>query len=198
MSGEKEDDRVKEQLVTYDVYAAMPEDGHRYEIFDGVLEMMSPGPSNVHQGIGLELSYLLMQSCKSDYVIRTAPLDVILSETNVLQPDVVMVHRSRMDIVTMRGIEGPPDLVVEVLSPGSRKRDRVRKLPIYAKHGVPEYWIVDPSARTLERLVLADGAYEIVDVFEEDDVVASEKLPCVSFKVSELFADESVWRLLNS
>ncbi|MFD0671081.1 Uma2 family endonuclease [Cohnella sp. GCM10027633] len=198
MSGKKEDDRVKEQLVTYDVYAAMPEDGHRYEIFDGVLEMMSPGPSTVHQGIGMELSLLLSRSCKSDYVILTAPLDVILSRMNVLQPDIVMVHRSRMEILTMRGIEGAPDLVVEVLSPGSRKRDRVRKLPIYAKHGVPEYWIVDPSARTLEQLTLAGGKYEASNLFEEDDVVASEKLSCVSFKVSELFADESIRRLLGN
>lgn len=197
MAGEKEDDRVKEQPVTYETYAAMPEDGHRYEIFDGVLEMMSPGPSTVHQGIGVRLSYLLLQSCDSNYVILTAPLDVILSRTNVLQPDVVMVRRDRMDIVTMRGIEGAPDLVVEVLSPGSRRRDRVRKMPIYAKHGVPEYWIIDPESRTLEQFVLSDGKYELNELFEEDDVVASERLPCVSYRVGELFADESIRRLLK-
>lgn len=197
MARKREDeDRIKEQLVTYEVYAEMPDDGHRYEIFDGVLEMMSPGPNTVHQGVGGEL-LILLQSCRSDYVILIAPLDVILSQTNVVQPDIVMVHRSRMDILTIRGVEGAPDLVVEVLSPGSRHRDRVKKLKIYAKHGVPEYWIIDPVTRTLEQLRLCDGRYEIHELFEEEDLVASDKLPCISFAIGDLFKDESVRKFLN-
>jgi len=190
-------DRIMEHPVTYEAYAEMPDDGQRYEVLDGELELMSPSPSTVHQVIGSSL-HLLVQSCASEYFILTAPLDVILSRTNVVQPDLIMIHRSRSDIVTMRGVEGAPDLVVEVLSPWSHKRDRQCKLNIYARHGVPEYWIVDPAAQTLERFELtSEQRYELRDLFENDDRVTSDKLPCVSFPVSGLFKDELVRRLLE-
>ncbi|WP_199615931.1 Uma2 family endonuclease [Paenibacillus alkalitolerans] len=182
-------ERVKEQPVTYEVYAAMPEDGQRYEIVDGVLEMLSPGPSTSHQAVGGELEYVLKQSCKSDYVIYDAPLDVILSETDVRQPDIIMIHRSRLHILTPRGVEGVPDLVVEIVSPGSRKRDKVDKLKTYAKYGVAEYWIVDPDARTMEQFVLRDGSFELHNLFEGDDPVTSDKLPCVRFIISDIFKE---------
>lgn len=183
-------DRVKEQPATYDMYAAMPDDGHRYEIIDGVMEMMSPGPSTSHQSICRDLMFILMQSCKTDYIIFTSPIDVILSQTNVVQPDVLMIHRSRSHIVSKRGIEGAPDLVVEILSPGSRRRDKRLKMRAYEAHGVPEYWIIDPDARTLEQYVLSiDDGYQLCDVFEGDDKVASDKLPCVSFSIDDIFHD---------
>jgi len=185
----KSADRVKEELFTYDRYAAMPDDGNRYEIVDGALELLSPGPSPMHQSIGGELAYRLKQTCSADYLIFSAPLDVILSATDVRQPDLVMVHRSRASIVTRRGIEGPPDLVAEVLSPGSRKRDKVGKMTTYAKYAVPEYWIVDPDAFTLEQYVLVEERYELRNVFEGDDEVVSDKLPCVAFRVGDLFED---------
>ena len=183
------EDRVKEQPVTYDIYASMPDDGMRYEVLDGVLEAMSPSPTATHQTIIGEL-HLLMQRCKSEYLIYLAPLDVILSHRNVLQPDLLLVHRSRADIVTERGVEGAPDLVVEILSPSSRARDKVVKMKIYAKHGVPEYWVIDTGVRTLERYVLTEaGIYELRDLFEENSAVSSDKLPCVSFVVGDLFSD---------
>jgi len=151
---------IKEQEVTYEAYAAMPDNGQRYEIFDGKLEMMSPGASATHQAISGTLMYTLMQSCKADYVVYHPPFDVILSEINVVQPDMMMVHRSRLGIVTERGIEGPPDLVVEIISPGSRKKDKVVKLRTYAKFGVQEYWVIDSDARTLEQYRLSGESYE--------------------------------------
>lgn len=184
----KQPDRVKEELFTYEMYAAMPEDGNRYEIVDGKLELM-PGPNFSHQSIGGELFHLMKLTCRSDYIVIVAPFDVILSERDVRQPDVMAVHRSRAAIVTMRGIEGPPDLVVEVMSPGSRKRDRIGKMATYAKYDVPEYWIIDPDSVTLDRYVLRGGRYELDTVFEEDDLVASEKMPCITFRVRDLFSD---------
>ncbi|MFB9276470.1 Uma2 family endonuclease [Cohnella cellulosilytica] len=189
-------DRIMEHPVTYEAYAEMPDDGQRYEVLEGELELMSPAPSTVHQVIGSAL-HLHVQGCASEYFILIAPLDVILSRTNVVQPDLIMVHRSRADIVTMRGVEGAPDLVVEVLSPWLHKRDRERKLNIYAKHGVPEYWIIDPAAQTLERFELnGELQYELRELCENDDRISSDKLPCVSFPVGELFKDELVRRLL--
>lgn len=182
---------IKESPVTYDMYADMPDDGQRYEIIDGILELMTPGPSTNHQIICGEIGYRLMSNCRSDYLIYHAPLDVILSDINVVQPDLIMIHRSRLHIVTKRGVEGAPDLVVEVLSPGSRKRNRVIKQGVYAEHGVPEYWIVDADARTLElyRLFEGESSYALIDVFEGNDAVASDRLPCVSFMASDIFRE---------
>lgn len=183
------EDRVLEHPVTYEAYAGLPDDGMRYEVLEGALEAMSPSPTANHQSVSMDLA-LRLQRCKSDYLILAAPLDVILSRTNVLQPDLILIHRSRTDIVTRRGVEGAPDLVVEILSPRSRARDKVRKMKIYAKHGVPEYWVVDIDARTLERHVLTEtGAYELTELFESGDTVSSEKLSCASFALDELFND---------
>ncbi|MCD9020782.1 Uma2 family endonuclease [Cohnella silvisoli] len=130
------------------------------------------------------------KSCKSDYIIYSAPLDVILNGTNVVQPDILMIHRSRQHIVTARGIEGPPDLVVEIISPGSRKRDKVKKMTVYEKHGVPEYWIIDSETRMLEQYLQNDRErYELCDLFEGDDRVTSNKLPCVAFVISAIFSE---------
>jgi len=187
---DKDTDKIKEQPVTYDIYAAMPDDGQRYEVIDGVLEMMSPSPTATHQGISVIMSFELVRSCNSDYMIYAAPLDLILSKTNTIQPDLMMIHRSRLHIVTPRGVEGLPDLVVEILSPGSRKRDKVKKMAVYEKHAVPEYWVVDPQARTLEQYQLNDGGqYELCDLFEGDERVHSDKLPCVAFTVKDIFKD---------
>ncbi|THF72869.1 Uma2 family endonuclease [Cohnella fermenti] len=189
-SNKRNEDVVREGQVTYEMYAEMPDDGQRYEVIDGVLEMMPPGVTTTHQVIARELLMLLAGSCRSDYIVLFAPLDVILTRTNVLQPDVLMVHRSRSAIVTNRGIEGVPDLVVEILSPSTRKRDKVVKSKVYAKHGVPEYWMIDPLTKTLEQYGLTDGGYyELENEFGGEDVVASDKLPCVSFPVSKLFAE---------
>lgn len=182
--------KLKEQSVTYDMYAELPDDGQRYEILNGVLELMSPGPSPTHQEVSRELEFIFMQGCRNEFLIYHAPIDVILSDRNVVQPDILMLHRSRQHIVTNRGIEGAPDLIVEIVSPGSRSRDRITKFNLYAQHGVPEYWIIDAVSRTLERYRLAeDGQYQIVNLFEGDEPVYSDKLPCVSFVLSEIFRD---------
>lgn len=192
------EERVGEQQVTYDIYAALPDDGLRYEVLDGSLELMSPGPNTSHQILSYNLQAKLSGSCKSEYLILYAPLDVILSPTNVVQPDLIFIRPERADIVTKRGIEGPPDLVVEILSPGSRHRDRVRKLRIYEKHGVPEYWILDPGAQTLEQHLLQGDRLELSRVYEGEEAVTSERLPCVSFTVAGLFDDPTLQRLLSS
>ena len=190
MKKKREDEPiVREGPVTYDDYAAMPDDGNRYEIIDGVLEMMSPGPMTVHQGVSGEL-FLFLQSCRSEYVMFLAPFDVILSRTTVLQPDILMIHRSRIEIVKPHGVEGAPDLVVEILSPSTRKRDKVVKAAAYAKHRVPEYWLVDPEARTLEQYRLDGERYELAQTYEEEDRVSSDKLPCVLFMLGELFNED--------
>lgn len=182
----KPDYLIREQPITYEDYAKLPDDGIRYEINDGRLEVMTPGPNPLHQFVVQQIEHRMMQNCSRDYVALSAPIDLILSETEVRQPDIAMIHRHRLSIITKRGIEGPPDLVVEVLSPHSAKRDRQQKLYAYAKYLIPEYWIVDINNELLEQYVLTDQQYELLEVFQEDESVHSWKFPCISFTMRDI------------
>lgn len=175
---------IKESPVTYELYANMIDDGNRYEISDGVLELMSPSPTFTHQSMIFEIQLLLNNSCRKDFIIVSSPIDVILSDTEVRQPDIVMIHRSRMSIIGNRGINGAPDLVVEVTSEHSRRRDKVRKRIVYAKYGVAEYWIVDLTNFTLEQYVRIEDRYELVEVYGGDDLIHSRTALCVSFSMN--------------
>lgn len=187
---ERHPETVRESPVTYDDYAAMPDDGNRYEVAAGRLELMSPSPTALHQMMSLKICSALERTCSNDYLIMFAPLDVILSPTEVRQPDIIMVHRNRLSIVTIRGVEGAPDLVAEIVSPHSRKRDKVDKTRTYAKYGVPEYWIIDPAAQTLEQYVLLGETetYELLDVISGDESIRSERLPCISFTMNDIMS----------
>ena len=176
---------IREGEWTYDDYAALDDD-NRYEIAGGKLELMSPGPNLIHQMISSEMAGVLRQTCELDYIILSAPLDVILSPKEVRQPDLILVRRDRMHILSKRGIEGPPDLVVEILSPSTRRRDRIDKMKAYARYLVPEYWVVDPEAGALEQYVLTDVRYELVNIYQGEDRVSSTSFPCVSFTMKEI------------
>ncbi len=177
---------VKEHPATYDDYANLPDDGKRYELADGVLELMSPAPTPKHQVISNQMQTVLTNSCQSEYIMFASPIDLILSPTEVRQPDIVMVHRNRLGIITRRGIEGAPDLVGEILSPHSIKRDKHKKLIAYAKYQIPEYWIVDPANEALEQYVLSSNKYELLEIYERDETVQSDRLPCVSFTMAQI------------
>jgi Uma2 family endonuclease len=188
-SDKKKHDQIREGLVTYEIYADMPDDGQRYEVDDGQLELMSPAPAPRHQSVINEIVFKLNQSCRSDYIIYTSPIDVILSDIEVRQPDIVMVHHTRMSIITQRGIEGPPDLVMEVVSPHSRKRDKVKKTKAYARYGVAEYWIIDPANRTIEQYVINEDKYELAEVYNDDEPIHSERVTCAAFTLAEILAE---------
>lgn len=183
MNNKKEKEKkdiIKENNLTYDDYASF-EDGNRYELVQGQLELMSPSPSTVHQLLSAEIYKKIESGCSSNYFIFFAPIDVILAPTDVRQPDIALVSRKRIDILTNRGIEGAPDLVIEILSPSSLKRDKVDKLKTYAHFDIPEYWIIDPKSGALEQYVLKKDHYEIIDIFQEDESVTSPNIACVSF-----------------
>lgn len=186
---DKKEPKVRESLVTYEIYANMPDDGLRYEVDDGKLELMSPAPIPTHQMISTNMLTVIHHTCGQDYIILTAPVDVILSDIEVRQPDLVLIHRSRMSIIKKRGIFGAPDLVVEISSEHSLRRDRVRKTKAYAKYGVPEYWIVDMGNSALEQYILDGDKYELVEMFIGDEPVRSERLPCICFTMKELTRD---------
>ena len=104
-------------------------------------------------------------SRKSGGVTLVAPADVVLSDATIVQPDLLYVAKKHRNIVEDR-VDGPPDIVIEVLSEGSERRDRIEKFATYAEYGVPEYWIVDQSAQWIEFLILKDGAYVVTQPAE--------------------------------
>lgn len=176
---------------TYEDLLLMPE-GKRYEILEGEL-MMVPAPGREHQAVLLDLAYLLKAhvDAQGSGKVFVAPFDVILSDTDVLQPDVIYLSAERTDRLHDNGIHGAPDLVVEVLSPGTEKRDRQVKSRIYARYGVRELWLVDPGARRIEilRPVGRGDAFELAGFCEGDRKLESTVLPDLVFMAGEVFRD---------
>ena len=119
--------------------------------------------------------------------VYTAPIDVILSPTTVLQPDVVFVAAARTAIITDRAIEGPPDLVVEILSAGTARRDRGAKAKLYARFGIPHYWVLDPKAHTFEALSLHGHSYRLVASAAGADRIAAAPLADLNLDLASLW-----------
>jgi len=150
------------QRWTYSEFARLPSEGStRHEIIDGEL-VVTPSPTGRHQRIVTDMVTLLNVFVRSHGLgqVFTGPLDVLFAEGDYLEPDILFVRSGRADLVTDRGIEGPPDLVVEVLSPSTAARDHGIKLERYRLYGVPTYWVIDPDERTVEVWDLAHGASE--------------------------------------
>ncbi len=147
--------------LDYSDYAAIPDDGKRYEVLDGNL-FVTPAPTPVHQRISTRLQRQLESYFEARALgeVFNAPIDVILSQHDIVQPDLVVVTRAAQ--VSKRGLEGVPLLVVEILSPATREHDRGRKARRYAALGVPHYWIVDPDARRVECHRAAASGHELV------------------------------------
>lgn len=167
--------------LTYQDYAALPDDGRRYQILDGEL-CVTAAPGSRHQEISGNLFATLYAYVKTHGLgkVLPAPLDVILSDTSIVQPDVVFVAADRLVRVSARGIEGAPTLAIEILSPTTATLDRRRKRDLYARHGVTYYWIVDGDARTIEMYRLAGETYELLARVTGDVPVSVEPFPGLS------------------
>jgi Uma2 family endonuclease len=151
---------------TYADYAALPDDGNRYEIIAGVL-YTTPAPGAGHQSVSARLVTFLVTHVEFAGLGRVfaAPVDVELAPDTVVQPDIVVILSANLDRITPSRIIGAPDLVVEILSPGTAGHDQREKQDAYARAGVGEYWIVDPGAQTVELLTLDQGGYRSHGVF---------------------------------
>ena len=151
---------------------------------------MAPAPNTPHQVISFDLTLLLGPFVRGNQLgcLLYSPVDVIFSEENTLQPDLIFVSREREHIITNRGCEGAPDIVVEILSPSTRARDLETKREIYARYGVGEYWIVDPVARTVRLLELAGNEFVTRALLDESGEITSPLLPGLSIPVSRIFA----------
>jgi Uma2 family endonuclease len=159
-------------VLTYKEYEALPADGRRYEIHEGELSVTA-APSPRHQIISRNLFRILDTYVKTQGIgeVLYAPLDVILSDTSIVQPDIVYLDPARVGAISQRGVEGPPTLVVEVLSPATTLIDRSTKHQLYASYGVPFFWLVDPEGRTVDAFVLGPQGYSLaVRAFGNDPV----------------------------
>lgn len=165
----------------------LPEDNKRREILEGEL-LVTPSPSASHQTILLNLATALRGYLKDRPVgkVFVSPLDVILSEFDVLQPDLVFVLNEKSGIVK-DWVRGAPDLVVEILSPTTAARDRGIKLKAYARFGVKEYWIVDPDEQAVEVYRLTPEGYELAQTFPSNGTLTSPLLPGLALPVGSVF-----------
>ena len=176
---------------TYEDYLAFPEDGKRYEIIEGE-RYMSPAPKTKHQEVSGNLLYLLkayLRQTKRGKVFD-APTDVILSDINIVQPDLLVVLAARTSIVTEKNIQGVPDLVIEIISESTRKTDETTKKKIYEQYGVLEYWIVDPELALVKIYRLTDGRYGRAEERAEErgETVTTVLLPGLDISLTEVFA----------
>ncbi len=172
---------------THSDLMTMPDDGKRREILDGELYVI-PSPVNYHQKILLNLTFAFCRFLETHPLgeIRFAPLDVIFSEHDVLEPDLLFVLNEHREFL-QDWVRGAPDLVVEILSPATEARDRVLKLKAYARYGVGEYWIVDPAKQVIEIHRLAESGYKPAAKRTSGEVVETPLLPGFTLVVDQVF-----------
>ena len=173
--------------LTYEDYLNTPDDV-RYELLDGELVPMSPTPIARHQRLVFNIAHTVRLFVDEHDLgeVFISPFDVILSETIVVQPDVMFVSKERLSIVEDY-LHGAPDLVVEVLSPSTSRRDRTIKREFYERHGVKEYWLVDPYGRNVTVLLLGERGYDVAGVYGADETLTSPTLAGFALDLSEVF-----------
>ena len=176
------------RLLDYDDFAAIPDDGRRHEILAGV-EHVTPAPSLAHQWASKKLQRQLEDYFEARGLGRVfdAPVDVIFTRHDVVEPDLVVVTEERL--MSRRGIEGVPALVVEVLSRSTRAYDRVTKAERYAALGVPHFWLVDPDQRRLECHRLEAGTWRLVVEAVGVATVEHPDWPGLTIRLGELWPD---------
>ena len=172
---------------TYQDYRNTPDD-KRYELLDGDL-VMAPAPGEAHQRTSRKLTMLLGLSVERTGIghVYAAPFDVVLSNTDVVQPDLLYISNERAHIITDENIQGAPDLVVEILSPSTAERDQTFKRSLYAKHGVKEYWLVDTDAKTVTVLLRNPHGFAVAGVCGEGQTLDSPTFEKFIIKPDEIF-----------
>ena len=175
--------------LTHDDFLLFPDDGKRHELIDGE-HFVSPSPQVPHQRVLLRLLYeietFLRQSSLGQLMV--APMDVIFTRFDVVEPDLLYISRDRAHIVE-DWVRGVPDLVVEILSPSNRRYDEVTKRDLYDRTGVPEYWLVDPEAEAVKvfrREGERFGRPQLLSM-RDGDVLGSPQLPGLAIPLAALF-----------
>ncbi|GIW23619.1 MAG: hypothetical protein KatS3mg068_2626 [Candidatus Sericytochromatia bacterium] len=184
--------KTKEKIWTYKEYLEI-EDENRYEILKGKL-VMAPAPNRFHQDICGNLYFLIKKYLQKNNIgkIYTSPIDVVLREDIVVQPDLVIVLKENYKILQEKGIIGIPDIVIEIISPSSVERDLIHKKNIYEEAGIKEYWIVFPKEKMIEILFLnKDKQYDVFHIFsiEKNKKLTSPLLKKLEINLNEIFEE---------
>ena len=178
---------IRAEPLTVEDYRATP-DGTRYQLVEGDLYLMSPAPTLFHQDIAGNIYRLLQAHAEKLRLghVFIAPADVYLSEHDVVQPDVFFVAAANESILADDGAHGPPDLVVEVLAPKSASLEKT-KLRVYARYGVKEHWLIDPTLRQIHVYEFARHPTKAVRLIDDDESFSSALFPDLTISAADLF-----------
>lgn len=179
-----------ETLYTYDDYLKL-NDNNRYELIEGVLFLV-PSPNATHQRITGKLYRILAEFAENNNKgeVFIAPFDVVLDEPskkNTLQPDILFISNDHIGIIEEHRINGAPDLIVEVLSSSTSKMDRGKKSKLYLKHGVKEYWLVNPADQLVEVFIPGEHDWNRTGVYDETETLKSILLNGLQIKLRDVF-----------
>lgn len=189
----------KTTKLTYEDYLQFPDDGRRHEIIGGE-HYVSPSPSAAHQDASRHIQFQLYRDIELRGLGRVynAPMDLQLSEVDVVQPDLILILYEHRDRISSSRLLGAPDLVVEILSAATSKRDRSLKLKLYEGMGIGEYWVVDTDAHELTRYRLEGDAYGAPERFTEEIGYSAAPAGDRTEAVEATVDLRSVWRRLQA
>lgn len=179
---------VNQNIWTYEDYRGLPNDRKTYQIMGGRL-LMTPAPSTRHQDISGNLGFIIRSFAKEHHSgkIYNAPIYVIFSSVNVVQPDLVFISKNRLKIIKEKGIFGAPDWIIEILSPSSDKIDIKLKRDLYERFGVREYWIVYPDEKKVEVYLLKEARYKPKGTFSQDETLEVNVIEDLKVNLKEIF-----------
>jgi Uma2 family endonuclease len=178
--------------LTYDDFVRFPDDGKRHELIDGE-HYVTPSPNTRHQRIVINLAGLIWTFLQRSSIgeVFASPLDVVFSDFDIVAPDLLFISNARREVLTELNVRGAPDLVVEVGSPDTRRRDELTKHRLYERFGVSEYWVVDPDLDLIKVYRLVEGRY--IRTWEltlaARDVLTTPLLPGLELPLSSIFTE---------
>ena len=180
---------AKRVPMTVREYRLLPEDGKRWELFEGDF-LVTPAPTPLHQKVSRRLQHALMTQLEDTGLAEVidAPIDIVFDDFNVLQPDIVIISSARTSMITERAVEGARDVVVEILSPSTRDRDRHMKFRLYERFRVREYWIIDPNHGFLEAHRLEDTSYQLRERHDRASTLRCPDFPTLQIPLAPIFA----------
>jgi Uma2 family endonuclease len=182
---------TQKKKYTYQDYFDLPDDGKRYELINGEL-VMTPAPNTIHQTVTNNLEDSLRSFLRKNKTGKMfhAPYDVVLSKKNVVQPDILYISNERSGIINENNVVGTPDLIIEILSPGTAYYDLLEKKEIYEQFGVEEYWIVDPKKLRIDVYQNIEQRFELNQRVESEGIAKSVVIKGFEVKIENIFSLE--------
>ena len=178
--------------LTYDDFLLFPDDGKRHELIEGE-HYVTAAPNLKHQAVSANLLGQIWTHLQKNRIgkVYAAPLDVVFSHFDVVEPDLLFVSETRREVLTSKNVQGAPDLVVEIGSPSTRRRDEKLKHQLYERFNVTEYWVVDPDIDVVRVYRLESGKYLRAQELSLDhgDVLTTPLLPGLELPLSRIFAE---------